>query len=516
MLTKSELQSYLQCARKLWLERNRPELIPKDEPTLYRRATDGNIVGGKAREQLGRHSLSPEGGEDKTLAAASAMKLLRDNPNKAAAEVPMVHSGLYARADALVPDGKGYVLRETKSSTFPLKKDKTTPDAPEEHHVDDVAIQAWVMEGMGLPKQRAELNLLNNQWRYPGDGHYEGLFRQLDITADVDARKAQVPGWIKQAEAVLDGDMPTVSTGRHCTKPYDCAFIAHCRALDPPGPEHPIELLPDSAGKGLAKKLRDSKGYVSLLEVKPEEFTGTQADLYRRMQRAHRAGQPILEIGSGAELEGLPYPRYYFDFEGIDFPVPRWKGIRPYEHVPFQWSCHIERSPGQFDHAEFLDLSGDDPSLRCIEAMQKAIDPKDGGPLFVYYKTYEEQRLKELALRHPKHSALLQTYIARLVDLHPLVKKYFYDPKMKGSFSIKKVLMAIAPDLDYGELEEVQEGTGAQVAYLYATLDSQTDAARKRDLESKLRVYCRQDTWAMVEVAYHLAKQIRPVRPQGM
>lgn len=516
MLTKSDLQSLLQCPRKLWLEHHSPERVSEDDPTLYRRAIDGRIVGEKAREALGRDVLWPPAAGDLDSSARQAAELLRKQPGTSAVEVPMVHGGLYARADALVTGKDGYVLRETKSSTFPLKKDKVTPGDPEDHHVDDVAIQAWVMERAGLPKLRAELNLLNNQWRYPGGGDYAGLFRQLDVTAEVNARKSEVPSWITEAEAVVAGAMPVVTTGRQCREPYDCPFLAYCRTLNPAGPEHPIELLPDSAGKGLAKKLRESKGYTSILEVRPEEFTGAQADLYRRIQSAHRAGQAVLEPDSGAELEHLPYPRYYFDFEGIDLPVPRWKGVRPYEQVPFQWSCHIERAPGQFEHSEFLDLSGDDPSLGCIEAMRRTIDAKDGGPILVYYKTYEEQRLKELAIRHPEHEALMQTYISRIVDLHPIVKKNFYDPVMEGSFSIKKVLLAIAPDLDYGELEEVQEGTGAQVAYLYATLDPKTDAARKQDLESKLRVYCRQDTWAMVEVAYHLGRRGRPQRPQGM
>jgi hypothetical protein len=121
-----------------------------------------------------------------------------------------------------------------------------------------------------------------------------------------------------------------------------------------------------------------------------------------------------------------------------------------------------------------------------------------------------------VSIRHPQHAELLQKYISRLLDLHPIVKQYFYHPQMRGSFSIKKVLPVIAPDLDYGELGEVQEGTAAQVAYLYATLDPNTTADRKADLEAKLRKYCRQDTWAMVEVAYFLARSGRPARPAGM
>jgi hypothetical protein len=70
----------------------------------------------------------------------------------------MFRDGLYARADALIPaPGGGYILRETKASTFPLKKNKVTPDKPEEHHLDDVAIQAWVYQTAGWPLAGADI-----------------------------------------------------------------------------------------------------------------------------------------------------------------------------------------------------------------------------------------------------------------------------------------------------------------------------------------------------------------------
>lgn len=516
MLTKSDVQSLLQCPRKLWLEHRRVDLLSADEPTTYRRTMDGNIVGEKAREQLGDDFIWPPAEADKTLSAQNAKELLFASPGKAGAEVPMVHGNLYARADALIPEGSGYVLRETKSSSFPLKRDKTTPDRPEEHHLNDVAIQAWVKDGSEFGESRVEMNYLNNQWRYPGSGDYSGLFRQLDVTTDTEIRKLQVPVWIEQAQAVLAGRMPDIPTGKQCKAPYACPFHLFCEKLDPPGPEHPIELLPDSAGKNLAKKLRESKGYVSILEPAPDELTGAQAELYRRIQQAHRTGQPVLVPGCDAKMATLPYPRYFFDFEGIDLPVPRWAGIRPYEQIPFQWSCHIERSPGIFEHAEFLDLTGDDPSLPCIQLMLEVVNLDDSGPIFVYFATYERGRLEGFAERHPQYAGQMEKYVARLVDLLPLVKNHFYHPAMGGSFSIKKVLPVIAPELNYDELEEVQEGTGAQVAFLYAVFDPNLTQTRKADLDTKLRTYCRQDTWAMVEIAYFLAGTGRPIRPEGM
>jgi len=419
---------------------------------------------------------------------------------------------LYIRADALLPTGNGYVLSETKSKTFPLKKDKITPGEPDGHLVDDVAIQLWTLTNAGVSIAKAELNLLNGRWRYPGNGDYGGLFRTLDVTGIAQASSASVPAWAADAAAILENEMPMVTTGKQCSTPHDCPFMDFCRPLDPQGPDHPLELLPDAAGKALARKLRATKGYTSILEPDPSELTGAQASLFRRIQQAHRAGVAIREPGCEQILAAYPYPRYYLDFEAIDLAVPRWAGVRPYEHIPFQWSCHIEREPGIFEHAEFLDLTGDDPSLPFLQSLTRAVDPHGAGPIFVYYATYERGRLLDLVERHPDLSDTVNAYVNRLVDLLPLVRSHFYHPAMRGSFSIKKVLPVVAPDLDYGELEEVQEGTGAQVAYLYAALDPDVTTARRADLAEKLRRYCKQDTWAMVEIAYSLAGMPRPHR----
>ena len=61
MLTKSELLSFRQCPRKLWLERQRSELLPEPDSTSDRRAIDGFKVGEKAREILGAEVLWPSG-----------------------------------------------------------------------------------------------------------------------------------------------------------------------------------------------------------------------------------------------------------------------------------------------------------------------------------------------------------------------------------------------------------------------------------------------------------------------
>ena len=504
MLSKSDLASFRQCPRKLWLEHRQPDAASPASTDAVMRARAGTQVGKKARERLGPDILWPRHHDDPEVAAAQALHLLRTSPRAPAVEVPMLRGGLYARADALIPTAGGYVLQETKASGFPLGKDKVTPGDAEAHLLDDVAIQAWVFESTGFALVRAELNLLDNQWRYPGDGDFSGMFRALDVTIAIDERIAQVPEWLTQANAALRGGLPPGITGRHCSKPHPCAFSAHCQRLDPPAPPHPLSLLPGSSGKGLATRLQATRGYTSLLEPAPEELTGKLAGLFRRIQHCHRSGQPYLGDEAATTLGALPYPRYYFDFEGVQLAVPAWPGLGPNAQVTFQWSCHIERAPGEFEHEEFLDLSGEDPSLRCIEAMLRAIPPDDDGPIVVYHQQYERDRMRELAERHPQHAEALHRYVARLLDLEDLVRQSYYHPGMRGSFSIKRVLPTIAPELDYAALGEVHDGAAAQAAYLEAAFDAATPDSRRLELRGRLLEYCKLDTWAMVVVARHL------------
>jgi hypothetical protein len=91
----------------------------------------------------------------------------------------------------------------------------------------------------------------------------------------------------------------------------------------------------------------------------------------------------------------------------------------------------------------------------------------------------------------------LREVAARLVDLLPVTRAAYYHREMRGSWSIKSVLPTIDPALDYAGLGEVQEGSGAQLAFLQ--LQSATvSTARRAALTSALLKYCERDTWGLV------------------
>ena len=80
----------------------------------------------------------------------------------------------------------------------------------------------------------------------------------------------------------------------------------------------------------------------------------------------------------------------------------------------------------------------------------------------------------------------------------------YYDNKLHGSFSIKKVL-PIFTDLTYKNLE-VKNGTEAILTY--GMLPTLTPLEYQNKYLA-LRIYCRQDTWAMVEILRGLRKEIK-------
>ena len=125
------------------------------------------------------------------------------------------------------------------------------------------------------------------------------------------------------------------------------------------------------------------------------------------------------------------------------------------------------------------------------------------GAVIAWNKSYEATVLRALAQVVPIHKAVLLSLAERLVDPMPLAKAHYYHPDQRGSFSIKYVLPTIAPELDYQDLE-VSDGMVAQAAYLEAIADGCTDL-RRAEIDTALRQYCGQDTWAMVVICDRLS-----------
>ena len=77
---------------------------------------------------------------------------------------------------------------------------------------------------------------------------------------------------------------------------------------------------------------------------------------------------------------------------------------------------------------------------------------------------------------------------------------------MRGSFSIKKVLPALLPNLTY---EGMAISGGGDAMNIYATLHLLEDKKEVEQTRKDLLEYCKFDTYAMVMLLDQLKKQLR-------
>ena len=486
-LSKSRLMASLQCERRLWLEIHRPELAELSASTRAAFATGHEV--GEVAQRL--YSASHGPGHlleyDAGLAAALSQtkQLLADlRDTRPVYEATFQHEGILVRLDVLLRRPEGVHLVEVKSSTS-LK--------PE--HLTDCAIQAWVVRGAGLDFERMSLAHINNQFVYAGNGDYRGLLKEQDITREVRALLPAVPQWLAEARAAAASKAePAVAPGKRCVTPYECAFMAHCWPADV---AYPVQYLGgdrEQLGSFIASGVRD-------LRDVPTELL-TRAD-HQRIQAVTRSGAAQLDPEAGAVLRALPFPRYFLDFETVAPAVPLFAGTRPYETLPFQFSCHVLEEDGSLEHRQYLDLSGGDPRRGCAEALLAALDA--AGPVLVY-TGYEQRVMAGLAGTCPDLAPRLLAAIGRLVDLHPVTHRHFYHPGMHGSWSLKKILPVVAPDLRYSA-GQVQDGNAASAAWFEARQPG-TTAERRAVLAAELTRYCALDTEGLVRLSRYLDPQV--------
>ena len=448
----------------------------------------GHEVGRIARD------AHPDGvliGPDNNLHEALRVtsELMAAGVRKPLFEATFSYEDVLVRVDLLLPEEDGWRLAEVKSTA-----------SAKSYHLGDIATQLWVLRGAGVALSGASIRHIDTRFIYQREGDYEGYLMDADVAEAAHPLVADRSRVVAEAKAVVAGEEPDRPFGPHCSAPYECPFVGHCHQDRPKGPSYPVTLLPGQAGKAAAERLLQL-GVCDLAQA-PDEVR--LDGLLGRIREATCSGEPYHDAAAFAsDLQAWPWPRFYLDFETISFAIPRWIAMRPFEPVPFQFSCHVETEDGRLRHEMFLDLSGADPSRACAEALIQVMGEQ--GAIIAYNAAFERNCILALGGRHPDLQPLLQAIAERVVDLLPLVRRHYYHRDMLGSFSIKAVLPARLPELSYDELQGVQDGMAAQAAYIEAT-SAETSLARREELDGQLRAYCTRDTLAMVRLASSLAE----------
>jgi CRISPR/Cas system-associated exonuclease Cas4 (RecB family) len=484
-LSKSRIAAYERCPRRLWLLVHRPDRAEADGAADVRLA-ESRYAGIIARTLLEGKLVVTETG----LATAEAQtRELIAAKTAAIFEATISHDGVLIQADILEhqPDDS-WRLIEVKSST-----------SAKDEHIADVATQLWVLRQSGFEISGAIVRHVNNAFVLAEGGAHEGLFADVDVmarAAPISDARGQV---IKFARETLGGSEPTTAMGKHCDQPATCEFHSHCTAQAPPGPEWSVSVLPRGGGNAWLKK-----GILDLLKVPGDGLTNP---VHVIVHRATVTGEPHHDVqGACGAVAAWAYPRAWLDFETIAFAVPRWVGTRPYEQIPFQFSCHLEQEDGSLAHVDFLSLDGSDPRRPCAEALIRLVPAS--GAVVAYNAPFERSCIIRLAEAFPDLRGALEDLASRVVDLLPVTRDAWYHRDQRGSWSIKAVLPTIAADLCYDDLA-VGDGNAAQAAYVEA-ISPDTLPERREGIATALREYCARDTLAMIVVCRHLCGQPRP------
>jgi hypothetical protein len=443
---------------------------------LQDRFDQGAEVGALARQSFPGGVLIDLSHEDPGRVEATRRALESGAP--AIFEATFVEDRVYVAIDVLERTAEGFTLIEVKSSS------KT-----KDEHIPDVAIQAWVARRAGLDVRRAEVMHLDTDFRHPDQGD---LLVRTDVTALVEAFQPRIPGMIEEQLAALAGAEPAVPVGSHCWMiDRDCPFWDRCFPVD----EHHVWTLYRAQKQQKWALVR--QGVHRVLDL-PDGFKLNETQ--RRQRTALQAGRMVVEPGLREALREFDGPLGFLDFETISRAIPVWPDIGPWRQVVVQFSYHDRvTDEGSCRHRAYLAEGPGDPreelALRLLEATADA-------ERIVMYSAFERTRIKELAAWLPHLAADLQVLQGKLVDLLPVIQRHVYHPRFAGSFSIKKVLNPMVPDLTYDDLAIV-DGQVASVEI--ARLLFVAHKVRDRDqLRRDLLAYCERDTWAMVRLLQSL------------
>ena len=479
-LTKSRYIAGLQCARRLWLLVHEPPLL--DDPAPGSPLDVGYEIGRKAHLLFPGGVLVDEEPWQHAAAVCRTAALMADPDVQAVFEAAFEHDGIRICVDVIERlGGARWGLREVKSSTR-LKA----------HHVEDLALQAFVLAGAGVPIASIELVHVNTTYvRGPDGVRWHDFFCRTDAGEAVATTLVSLPDKLPAMRDCLAMPAPpTVETGKHCGSPYGCEFQDQCTADKP---ADWINYLP-RLSEARAGKLKELG--IEAITAIPDDFPLTSKQAIIR--DALSTGRPYVAPDLARLLHGFQPPACYLDFEAMMPAIPLYPGTRPYQTLPFQWSLHATDGDGTLHHREFLAPGDEDPRRTFAETLIIALD-EFAGPVLVY-SSYEQTQLRELAARFPELRTALEQVIGRLLDLLPIVRGAVYLPAFSFSNSIKYVAPALSPRFGYADLDGIADGMAASAAFAQLASGAVFDTEQVLQLRTALLAYCERDTLAMVEV----------------
>jgi len=476
--SEEALEAWLQCERRAWLERHRPE-SRSTESGLERYLREQHADLGRAyRHQLIRTAGSTVTPSTGTGAAADTVRALRDGAaavldgTLTAEGVGGASAGmrLRARLDVLRRVREGWAVETIAAGT------RVRP-----HHIRRLAFGRLVAEANGLPVRRSAVACVV---RAPSpDGP---RLRVQDVSAVTADALRRLPARIGAAGASLRAARePRTAIGPHCHRPRTCPFLSRCWA---PYDGHSIFEVP-----GLRSDTRRALRGAGWSDVRrvPRRAPGLEPAEHHALNdtRADRVRVDFGALHTG--LAELSFPVAYLDMEFATPAVPWLPGTNPFQPLPFQFSVHLEDAEGGVHNLSFLHReAARDPRPALAGALAEAL--AGAGSIVVYDASAETLLLTELARAVPTAAATLRSAAERSWDLLALVRSAIRHPGFGTGWGLKRVAATLAP----GSYENVELADGLAAQTAWRQLLRSEDAG----LAARLRRYCEADSRALLRI----------------
>jgi hypothetical protein len=480
-ISKSQYIKGLKCEKSLWLYRNSKKLKNEFNNSATQSLFDmGNEVGAVAQKYY-KSAVTVDAPYWDTN---KAVKLTEDFISKGKqiiheATAINPNDGSYAKIDILkkVRGSDEWDLIEVKSGS------STKPD-----YIDDIAFQHRVFKDAGYKIRKCIVMHINSNYVRQGEVNPKRLFKQVDLTDEAKAKYDEVANNVERLNKVLAlKNEPSRKEENHCSRPAVCMDTDSCWG------EVPLYSVFNAFTANKANDVVRLTGSYDVGNIPPSFSLSYMKDIEVECHKNNQAHADKSKIGGF--LDSLEYPLYYLDYESVMSAVPLYDGTKPYQHVPFQFSLHIQEKPeGPLKHVEYLHKENTDPREGFVKELVKSCGKK--GSVIVYSQSFEEGRNKDLAKAFPKYKKELEAINSRMVDLLvPFRGRFLYHPDQAGSASLKKVLPAWT-DVTYDNMD-LSDGLQAMNRYR-SFVEGKMNKKETKKLWKDLSSYCTKDTYAMV------------------
>ncbi|HCU81112.1 MAG TPA: hypothetical protein DGN60_08120 [Chloroflexi bacterium] len=435
------------------------------------RREQGQVVHEYARSQYKNGVFVDDTNISKALKLTA--ELMVDPSCEVIFEACFRHGRCVARADILIRKNDGWIVEEVKSSKS-LKLSLK----------EDIAYTVMVIKGLGVEIKSAKLKLVNECYRVGVE--IEPLLKPVDVTNEV----FEIADDFEKDRNSIENDILSESCPDAEWK-YVCSacdyFAQDCIGR---GVASPIFQIPRIGRKKFDKLIELG---ITEIELVPKDFKLSERQ--SGVVEVVKSGEMHVKSGMKEALEEWCNPIHYLDFETVSTCIPVYSGLSPYTQIPTQYSMHVRSCKGSLDHMEYLAEGSSDCRREFIETLLEDVGCEGS---IVVYSHFENTTLTNLQKWFSDLSDEIECVKARLVDMEKLIREFVYHPGFYGRTSIKVVLPALVPGMDYSKLEISNGDDALAMFYRLAMGEIHPDSVESTRLA--LMEYCKLDTLAMVRI----------------